>query len=826
MHPPDGSDFHDIYGVFVNNGHATRLLFHSDEDVGRLGDLVGHFRRFTTPDMNRWGAYAFFGTREFFKRRPDGSEDFKASESGVFLKHPESPGWQLVLKVGDPAPGGGEVTGTFAFAGSPNAADEAAVWLSDRGDLCFAAKVSANMPDGSTSKQAILYRPRGGTWTNIVAQGDTLSFVREGITNNITVYALRMVGMNNHGQVAFLAATPDWHDHLFAYANGRLTRIAGYSDPSPVSPAHWDPSGRVAPEFTSGNGMTAGLSNGKFPAGPEGEFLPEMVFQTPVWAGLQHSPWFKTTFDVYSFTLGRTTLPVLLGRVYGGLPPAEMGEVYPGAPVPDPPGGILNLEYAQLGMNAEGAIVVHAKTARPDGAEVIVLTSLDRDGDGLPDSWEEDGLDVDGDGAADLDLKALGANPRHKDLFVEVDYMTGEGHSHRPDTNAIQQVVQAFAEAPVENPDGTNGIALHIDLSEAEAIPEIPFLKAPEDWETLTRLWFGAEADRANTNRLAAKRAVFRYCIFAHQYQRRSGGVWRTTTSSGLAEVGGNDFLVTLGGFTGGVGTADQQAATFMHELGHTLGLRHGGDDSINGKPNYLSVMNYSRQFEDFVPGRPLDYSRTALPDLDENQLSEPDGIGGAPGQTNVFFVDTDGDGYNDHYAYLATHSPVNWNWNTNATETAVAKDINSLVVGWHGPAPVWMDPARGAADAALAILHGFNDWAHLQYNFRASASYGKGVDLTGSHPEMDWETYQAMRTLAIGADRDRPRLRAALVGPRQIELTWSTNWTGLTLQTSSGLSPAGSWTVEPAPPRIVGDHYQVTLPASDTKRFFRLQSE
>jgi hypothetical protein len=38
-----------------------------------------------------------------------------------------------------------------------------------------------------------------------------------------------------------------------------------------------------------------------------------------------------------------------------------------------------------------------------------------------------------------------------------------------------------------------------------------------------------------------------------------------------------------------------------MHELGHNLGLRHGGDEDSgddlegwkNNKPNYRSVMNY-----------------------------------------------------------------------------------------------------------------------------------------------------------------------------------------------------------------------------------------
>src|SRR3954464_790339 len=72
-----------------------------------------------------------------------------------------------------------------------------------------------------------------------------------------------------------------------------------------------------------------------------------------------------------------------------------------------------------------------------------------------------------------------------------------------------------------------------------------------------------------------------------------------------------------------------------MHELGHTLGLGHGGGDGVNCKPNYLSVMNYLFQFpygnED--PNRPLDYSRVALPALNEASLDEPGGVGGPAGR-------------------------------------------------------------------------------------------------------------------------------------------------------------------------------------------------
>ena len=35
-----------------------------------------------------------------------------------------------------------------------------------------------------------------------------------------------------------------------------------------------------------------------------------------------------------------------------------------------------------------------------------------------------------------------------------------------------------------------------------------------------------------------------------------------------------------------------------MHELGHNLGLDHGGNDGRNYKPNYRSVIYYYLQVE------------------------------------------------------------------------------------------------------------------------------------------------------------------------------------------------------------------------------------
>ncbi|MDZ7813345.1 MAG: M66 family metalloprotease [Ideonella sp.] len=61
--------------------------------------------------------------------------------------------------------------------------------------------------------------------------------------------------------------------------------------------------------------------------------------------------------------------------------------------------------------------------------------------------------------------------------------------------------------------------------------------------------------------------------------------------------IPGRNLVVSLGSATAKVGSETEQAGIFMHELGHNLGLTHGGAISVgspqNDKPNYLSVMNY-----------------------------------------------------------------------------------------------------------------------------------------------------------------------------------------------------------------------------------------
>ena len=269
-----------------------------------------------------------------------------------------------------------------------------------------------------------------------------------------------------------------------------------------------------------------------------------------------------------------------------------------------------------------------------DGEEAELLwwlpldaESLDSDGDGLTDAQETS--------TAGLNLPAFGVHRLRKDILVEVDWMDGA----TPDPAAWSNAEAVFADAPVLNPDGSAGINLVVDRGQGgphtgggdvlTAAAHIGFAEPEPDASDDYAYFYDFKDDAFAADRLK----VFRYCVSA--YGTASG-------LSGQGEVPGDDFFLALAD-SWRWGTPRYEAALFVHELGHTMGLRHGGhyegqvDDDVlwENKPNHPSVMSYLYMWDgisvdgDLEPDEPpvYTYSEGQLKTLHETEIDEKTGI-------------------------------------------------------------------------------------------------------------------------------------------------------------------------------------------------------
>lgn len=348
----------------------------------------------------------------------------------------------------------------------------------------------------------------------------------------------------------------------------------------------------------------------------------------------------------------------------------------------------------------------------------------DTDNDGIPDCSE-----VEGSTFAGISLYQLGARVGQRDIFIEVDYIDSTDEGVIPRQEALQKVVDSFA---------NKNIAIHFDVGDlfdqAEGINpakfdlgggnEVPFSPGisinVQTGDTRVDL-YDIKRSHFNFSRLP----IFHYMLMAHS-QNQNG----TSGSSGLAELNANDLLISLGGW--GLNSNSNQAlntlinlqsGTIMHELGHNLGLLHGGHENTNDKPNYLSIMNYIYQLEGLptvgdnegdrfykndksctVAGNMtnppdgdyhnfiIDYSDGSSTSLDENNLIETTGLL-RPGSTDVDF-----------------------NCDGNISSAGYSQDINF--------------------DNVTTYLSDHNDWAKIDLNFqRTRAGSVNGISRSTPQP-------------------------------------------------------------------------------------------
>jgi hypothetical protein len=380
--------------------------------------------------------------------------------------------------------------------------------------------------------------------------------------------------------------------------------------------------------------------------------------------------------------------------------------------------------------------------ATPGGRNDIGANVADSDNDGIPDSAE-----VSGGTYAGLDLYAMGARVGMRDIFIELDQMDSSDAGIIPQQAALQKVVDAFSAKNIKlwidagtafsanfspanfnlgqgNPVVTYEKCVYLDT--ARCTSNTSHRKTIYDWKTEYM-----ELRRLN---------IFHYALFANSQQADG-----SCGANGVAEILGNDLIITLGSCNYDNPDSNvqnlltnYQAGALMHELGHNLGLLHGGFEENNYKPNYWSIMNYlyiygldpdptsstayqrwnfyanaTKDFDNLCgsswisvasPCGPLvnfviDYSNGSGTDLNENSLYESNNVG--RGRLN-------GSAYAD------------WDGNGRLTSGSQSLDLNM--------------------DGLLNTLKDYNDWANLVLPFSraALANNGPSILSTPQAPELN----------------------------------------------------------------------------------------